>query len=98
MGQEAVTSSQLDTALRQRVFDSIGALLPRVLGHEIPAISDSTQLMSELGMRSATMLELLLELEEDLVILIDVENIDQGDMSSVGDLADYVASHAITAD
>lgn len=95
MEQEAVTT-QLDTALRQRVLDSIGMVLPRVLGREIPAVSDGTQLMAELGLRSATMLELLLELEEDLDIQIDVEDIDQGDMNSVGDLADYVASHATT--
>jgi acyl carrier protein len=91
-------TTQPDTALRQRVFDSIGVLLPRVLNREIPAVSDSTQLMDELGMRSTTMLELLLELEEDLDIQIDVEDIDQGDMHSVGDLADFVAGHAMTAD
>ena len=88
-------TTQLDTALRQRVFDSIGALLPRVLSREIAAVSDGTQLMDELGLRSTTMLELLLELEEELEIQIDVEDIDQGDMKSVGDLADFVASHAM---
>ena len=88
-------TTQVDSALRQRVFDSIGMLLPRVLNREIAAVSDGTQLMDELGLRSTTMLELLLELEEDLEIQIDVEDIDQGDMKSVGDLADFVASHAI---
>jgi len=88
-------TTQLDTALRQRVFDSIGALLPRVLNREIAAVSDGTQLMDELGLRSTTMLELLLELEEELEIQIDVEDIDQGDMRSVGDLADFVAGHAM---
>ena len=70
-------------------------LLPRVLGREIPAVSDGTQLRDELGLRSTTMLELLLELEENLAIQIDVEDIDQGDMNSVGDLADFVAGHAV---
>jgi acyl carrier protein len=97
MEQETVTA-ELDTALRQRVFDSIGVLLVRVLGREIPAVTGSTQLMEELGLRSATMLELLLELEEDLDIQIDVEDIDQDDMNTVGDLADFVAGHAITDD
>ena len=96
MDTEAVTA-QLDVELRGRVFDSVGMLLPRVLGREIPAISDGTQLMSELGLRSATMLELLLELEDNLEIQIDVEDIDQGNMNTVGDLADFVASHS-TAD
>lgn len=93
MGQEAVTT-ELDTDLRQRVYDSIGELLPRVLGREIPEMSEASLLMSELGMRSANMLELLLELEESLEIQIDVEDIDQGNVSSVGDLADFVAGHA----
>jgi acyl carrier protein len=96
--EEGTVTAQLDTALRQRVFNSIGALLPQVLGREIAAVSDSTQLMSDLGLRSATMLELLLELEEALEVQIDVEDIDQGDMNSVGDLADFVARHAMTDD
>lgn len=97
MEQETVTM-ELDTALRQRVFDSMGTILPRVLGREIPALSDSTLLMNELGLRSATMLELLLELEEELEVQIDVEDIDQGNMNSVGDLADFVAGHSSTDD
>ncbi len=86
----------IDAALRQRVIDSIRMLLPRILNREIPAIQESTQLMDELGLRSTTTLELLLELEENLDIQIDVEDIDQGDMNSVGDLAGFVASHAMT--
>jgi acyl carrier protein len=97
MKEETVTA-QPDTALRQRVFDSIGLLLPKVLDRETGGVSDSTQLMSELGLRSATMLELLLELEEDLEVQIDVEDIDRGDMNTVGDLANFVAAHATTDD
>jgi acyl carrier protein len=88
--------ADLDAAFRRRVLDSIGVLLPKVLDRETGPVSDSTQLMSELGLRSATMLELLLELEEELEVQIDVEDIDQGDMSTVGQLADFVASHATT--
>ncbi len=95
MGQEAVTT-ELDAELRQQVYDAIGELLPRVLGREIPQMTEASLLMSELGMRSANMLELLLELEESLEIQIDVEDIDQGNVSSVGDLADFVAGHATT--
>jgi acyl carrier protein len=95
MEQETVTR-ELDTVLRQRVFDSMGTILPRVLSREIPELADSTLLMKELGLRSATMLELLLELEEELEIQIEVEDIDQGNMNSVGDLADFVAAHSST--
>jgi acyl carrier protein len=82
--------------LRPRVFDSICRLLPRVLGGEVPAISEGMKLMSDLGMRSASMLELLLEIEDDLGIQIEVEDIDDAAMTSVGDLADFVAGHAVT--
>jgi acyl carrier protein len=95
MEPEAATT-HIDVELRQRVFESIGTLLPRVLGKEIPPVSDSTLLMNELGLRSATMLELLLELEENLEIQIDVEDIDNGGMNTVGNLADFVASHSIS--
>ncbi|HEY1620963.1 MAG TPA: phosphopantetheine-binding protein [Streptosporangiaceae bacterium] len=89
-------TTELDAELRQQVYDAIGELLPRVLGREIPEMTEASLLMSELGMRSANMLELLLELEESLEIQIDVEDIDQGNVSSVGDLADFVAGHATT--
>ncbi len=90
-----MTTPQLDTALRQRVFDSAGEILPRVLGREIPALTDSTELMSDLGLRSATTLELLLELEDTLEIQIDVEEIDGQNVTTIGALADYVASHSV---
>src|SRR5260370_40083149 len=94
MQQDSVTA-HLDSALRQRVFDSISVLLPRVLGQEIPAGSNGTKLMAELGLRSATMLELLLELADNLESQIDVEGIDQAAMDSVGDLADDIARRKI---
>lgn len=95
MDHEALTPLP-GAELRPRVFASISRLLPVVIGREIPAISEDMKLMSELGMRSASMLELLLELEDDLDIQIEVEDIDDSAMTSVGDLADFVAGHAIT--
>lgn len=91
-------TAQLDTTFRQQIFDKIAALLPQVLDREIPAVSDGTQLMSELGLRSATMLELLLELEDSLDIQIEVEDIDRATMNTVGDLSDYIATHVATDD
>jgi len=95
MDTESVIA-QHDTGLRQLVFASLGVLLPRVLGREIPALSDATLLRDGLGLRSTTMLELLLELEANLEIEIDVEEIDTGDMNTVGDLATFVAGHSTT--
>lgn len=87
-------TANLDVALRQRVFDAVRLILPRVLGREIPAIADSTELRGDLGLRSATTLEVLLELEDNLEIEIDVEEIGQENMNTVGDLADFVARHS----
>jgi acyl carrier protein len=39
----------------------------------------------------------MLELEEDLEIQIDVEDIEQKDLASIGALADFIAGHALTA-
>jgi acyl carrier protein len=90
------TAVQPDTELRQRVVDSIGTLLPKVLKRDVPTMPEATRLFDELGLSSASTLELLLELEEDLEIQIDVEEIDQNDLASIGSLADFVSSHAIT--
>jgi acyl carrier protein len=87
-----------ETDLRQRVVDSIGQLLPRVLKREIGELSESARLFDELGLSSATTLELLLELEENLEIQIDVEEIDQDDLESIGALASFVASHTLADD
>ena len=91
-------TAQLDTTFRQQVFDKIAGLLPKVLDRDIPAVSDGTELMSELGLRSATMLELLLEIEDSLDIQIEVEDIDRATMNTVGDLSDYIATHVATDD
>jgi acyl carrier protein len=51
--------------------------------------------LDELGLNSSLGLELLLELEGELAIQIDVEELDQEEMYTVGDLADYIAGHSI---
>jgi acyl carrier protein len=92
---EEAVAPETDTALRQRVIESIGMVLPRLLEREIPSVAEGMLLMDELGLRSTAILELLVELEENLEIQIDVEDIDRGDMNSVGDLATFVASHSL---
>jgi acyl carrier protein len=85
-----------EPGLRQRAYDAIAVALPRVLDRATLVIAPEMKLMEDLGMRSASMLELLLQLEDNLDIQIEVEDIDGAAMTSVGDLADFVASHAIT--
>ncbi|MEN3308208.1 MAG: hypothetical protein V7603_4410 [Micromonosporaceae bacterium] len=84
--------------LRQQVVDSMGMLLPRVLRREVPAVSEDTRLMEELGLTSSSTLELLLELEEELQIQINVEDVDREDFASIGRLADFIAGHTLPAE
>jgi acyl carrier protein len=50
--------------------------------------------MDELGLSSTLALELLLECEDELEILIDVEQMDQDQMKTIGDLATFVAENS----
>lgn len=87
-------STQIDSELRGRVVGSIRTLLPQVLKHELPGVSEQTNLM-ELDLGSASTLELLLAIEDELEIQIDVEDFDEEHVQTVATLADYVAGHAV---
>jgi acyl carrier protein len=86
----------LDTDLRQRIVESMFPLLPRVLRREVPGPTEQTRLMEDLGLTSSTTLELLLELEETLGIEINVEDIGEDDVTTLGALADFIATHQLT--
>jgi acyl carrier protein len=88
----------IETDLRERVVSSIGTLLPRILKRDMVAPPEDSRLFDELGLTSSKTLELLLELEETLEIQIDVEEIDQDDLETIGTLASFVATHALTDD
>lgn len=94
---EPVTE-QVDDTLRQQVVKSIGRLLPTVLDGEVPPASESTRLTEELRLTSSTTVALLLEVEEELDVQIDVEDLDQPDLATIGTLASYVAAHAVAND
>lgn len=90
-----MTSSEtgVDTQFRQRLLGVMVALLTRLLEPEKPVTPDM-RLMDELGLSSSLALELLLELEEQLGIQIDVELMDQDQMTTVEDLATFIAGHS----
>lgn len=87
-----------DSELRQRVLDSVGRLLSRVLRRDVGEVSAQTRLRDELGMTSASTLELMLELEDELAIEVDVEGLDEEHLESVATLADYVVANARPAE
>ncbi|HEY3869843.1 MAG TPA: acyl carrier protein [Actinocrinis sp.] len=91
-------AAQAGGELRERVVESIRLLLPRVLKREVPALAEEACLVDELGLTSSSTLTLILELEEHLDIQVDVEDIGQDDLMSLGAMADFVAGHAITED
>ena len=83
----------LDSEFRQTVVDTMCAVLASLLNRTDP-VTENMRLMEELGMSSTLGLELMLELEERLEILIDVERMGQGDTTTVGAMASFVASHS----
>jgi acyl carrier protein len=91
-----MTAVSSDADLRTRIVESMYDLLPQVLRREVPTPTEQTRLMEDLGLTSSTTLELLLELEEKLEIQINVEEIDQQDVGTIGALADYIAGHLLT--
>jgi acyl carrier protein len=77
-------------------MESIHVVVPKVLALDAgtsTGITESTRLMEDLGMSSATTLELMLELEDALDVQIDVEEIEPSDLASLGALADFIATH-----
>jgi acyl carrier protein len=93
-----VTEQVIDADLRERVVGNIGTLLPRILKRDMTEPAEGARLFDELGLTSSSTLELLLELEEALEIQIDVEEIGQDDLETIGTLATFVAGHALTDD
>lgn len=90
-----------DSALRERIMESIHVVLPKVLSLDTDAaagLSESTRLMEDLGMTSTVTMELILELEDALEIQIDVEEMEPADVASIGALADFVAGHMVVGD
>jgi acyl carrier protein len=87
-----------DSALRERIMESIHVALPKVLSLDTDAaagFSESTRLMDDLGMTSVVTMELILELEDALEIQIDIEEMEPADVGSISALADYVAGHMV---
>jgi acyl carrier protein len=92
------TSSDVDLDLRQRIVDEMYTLLPGVLRKEFPEVSEETRLMEDLGLTSSTTLELMLGLEENLELQINVEEIEEDDVGTIGKLATFIAGHLLADD
>ena len=89
----AAQDTGLDGEFRQQVVDTMTTVLTRLLDRPEP-ITEDMRLMEEVGLSSTLGLELLLQVEEEMLILIDVEQMDQDQMKTVGDLATFVAANS----
>jgi acyl carrier protein len=86
----------MDNAVtRDALTGSIGTVLGRVLKTELPPLTEDVRLMEDLNLDSTSVLELLLEIEDELGVQIDVEGIEQKDFATVGTLADLVTRQAV---
>lgn len=90
MAQDVETAA----TLQQRIAKAMTVLVGRVLRSEV-AVREDSLLMEELALSSSLILELLLELEDEFEIQIDVEEMDEDEINTVGDLAEYIANHSI---
>jgi acyl carrier protein len=88
----AAEETGLDGEFRQQVVDTMTTVLVRLLERPEPVTEDMG--LMELGLSSTFGLELLLELEDQLLILINIELLDQDQMTTVGDLATFIAGHS----
>jgi diaminopimelate decarboxylase len=80
-----------DAMPREALLGSVAVVLGRVLKQDLPELTEEVRLMEDLNLDSTSVLELLLELEDELDIQIDVEGIEQADFATVGALADLVS-------
>jgi acyl carrier protein len=83
----------LNAEFRQQVVGTMTAVLAQLLDRAEP-ITEDMSLMEELRLSSTLGLELLLQVEDQLEILIDVEQMDQDKMRTVGDMATFVVGHS----
>ena len=83
-----------NTITREQLTGSIGSVLGRVLKTELPDLTENVRLMEDLNLDSTSVLELLLEIEDELGVQIDVEGIEQRDFATLGTLADLVTRQA----
>jgi acyl carrier protein len=83
----------VDAEFRQQVVDVMATILAKLLDRSEPITEDS-RLMADLDMDSTLGLELLLETEDRLQIVIDVEQMNQEQTFTVGEMATFVAGHS----
>lgn len=78
-------------AVDEQVLAGVISALQAVLETDVPDMSTDTKL-SDLGLDSTGVLELLMQLEETLGVEFDTDNLRMGHFESVGSLAAFVSA------
>ncbi len=92
--ESELTTVPADETLRPRVIDTLFELLPRFVGQEVQELSPETRL-AELALSSLGAVELMLTVEDTLLIQVDIEDFDDSDLDTIGQLATYIAGHSV---
>lgn len=74
---------------RVQVVEQIRAATAQLLGHELPALAETTT-FAELGLDSTGVLEMLMALEQHASFEVDADELESVALVTVGSLADYV--------
>lgn len=81
------TASDLD---RSSVVSSVANAVAEVLQRDPSTITEDTRLFDDLGLDSTTVLQLLMNLEDELDAEFDSDTLEQHHFDTVGTLAQYV--------
>lgn len=68
----------------------IVTIIERLTGESFPAATKESSVINDFGIDSLQMVNLFLNLEDEFDIEIDFENVDYGNLRTVGALADYI--------
>jgi acyl carrier protein len=75
---------------RQAVLEQMQLVASKAIGQDVPTITPDTRLLDELGLDSASILEVLMDLEDTLGFQIDVDLVRPEVLQTAGALADFI--------
>lgn len=82
---------------RSEAIEQIRVVVEKVLNREIPVLSADARLMEELNLDSTSVLEMLMDLEENAGFVVEVDDLEPSVFATVGSLADYLSQMTAVA-
>ncbi|MFV2102043.1 acyl carrier protein [Micromonospora sp. LOL_024] len=90
---ETTLQGQAQGTVDEPVVASVRAALAAVLKRDAATITPDTRLFDDLGLDSTSVLELLLELENEIGAEFDPDDLEQRHFETVTTLSEYVTEH-----